>query len=215
MTWIKICGITNVKDALEAISLGADALGFIFAPSPRRLAPDRAQEIIGEILSRTSSRPCKVGVFVNEEAEEVRRIAVSLGLDAVQLHGDESPEYCRGLPWPVIKTFSVKNSISLNEMEKYPLERILLDAYVPGQRGGGGRTFPWQAAVEIRRRKNFILSGGLHPGNVGAAIRLLKPLGVDVSSGVEKSPGIKDHEKMRQFVEEVRKAERAQGPEDP
>ncbi len=206
MTWIKICGITNAEDALEASALGADALGFIFAPSPRRIDRRRAREIIREIAWRFP--PVKrVGVFVNEDIEEVRRIADDCGLDIVQFHGEETPEYCRKISLPVIKAISVKDVKSLEEMDKYPFASILLDAWSKDRQGGTGKTFHWEMALEVRKEKNFILSGGLIPGNVKEAIYLLKPDGVDVCSGVELAFGKKDRHKLNEFIKEVKKAD--------
>lgn len=204
MTWIKICGLTNLEDALAAVSLGADALGFIFAPSPRRTDPARAAEIIHELPPVQ-----KVGVFVDERVEEVQRIAEECGLDALQLHGRESPEQCRRFSLPVIKAISVRSKESLQEAENYPLASILLDAAGMAWAGGSGRVFPWEWARRVRR--DFILSGGLNPGNVGEAIRLLRPRGVDVGSGVERAPGKKDRRKMAEFIKEVKRADGATG----
>ena len=203
MTWIKICGITNLKDAMDAASLGVDALGFLFAPSPRRISPSEAREIIAALPPKAE----KVGVFVNENPDEVSRIAGLLGLDALQFHGQESPEYCRRFSQRVIKAMGVKNSESLKELEKYPFVSLLLDAFSEDRAGGTGKTFNWEWAYKFREERNFILSGGLNPGNVYQAIHLLRPMGVDVSSGVEMTPGRKDLHKMMEFVKEVRKAD--------
>jgi len=203
MTWIKICGITNLKDALDAHALGVNALGFIFAPSPRRVEPDVAPKIIRAIPKNL----LKVGVFMNEELEEVLRVADYCGLDILQFHGQEPPEYCRQVSIPVIKAIVVKEAESLREIERYAFASILLDACGPGQAGGTGRTFSWELALEARKKRNFILSGGLNPQNVYRAIQMLRPMGVDVCSGVEKVPGVKDRGKMMEFVKEVRKAD--------
>jgi phosphoribosylanthranilate isomerase len=203
MTWIKICGITNLEDALDAVSLGVDGLGFIFAPSPRRIDPLRLQEMVRHL----SPSIWKVGVFVNEELERVRRIAEDCVLDALQFHGQEPPEYCRQIHLPVIKAIGVKDADSLKEMERYPYASILLDAWSADRAGGTGKTFCWEMAREARQQRNFILSGGLNPQNVFTAIQELRPLGVDVCSGVEKIPGKKDRDKMAEFVKEVKKAD--------
>jgi phosphoribosylanthranilate isomerase len=203
MTFIKICGITNIDDALEAVSLGADALGFIFAPSPRRIDESAAREIIRHLPSSV----WKVGVFVNEEIKRVRRIAEDCDLDAVQLHGQEPPEYCRQIPLWVIKAIGVKGVGSLKDMERYSCASILLDAPGSDRAGGTGKTFCWEIALESRKKRNFILSGGLNPTNVYLAVQKLRPFGVDVCSGVEKIPGKKDRPKMIRFVEEVRRAD--------
>jgi phosphoribosylanthranilate isomerase len=203
MTFIKICGITNIDDALEAVSLGADALGFIFAPSPRRVRDSAAREIIRHLpLSAW-----KVGVFVNEELKQVQRIAADCGLDAVQLHGQEPPEYCRQIPLWVIKAIGVKGPGSLKEMERYSYTSILLDAPGTDRAGGMGKTFCWEIALEARKERNFILSGGLNPVNVCRAVQKVRPIGVDVCSGVEKVPGKKDRAKMIEFVKEVKRAD--------
>jgi len=203
MTWIKICGITNVEDALEAVSLGVDALGFIFAPSPRRINHSLAREMVRHLSPST----LKVGVFVNEELRKVRRIAEDCALDALQLHGQEPPEYCRQVHLPVIKAISVKDALSLKEMDGYPFASILLDAWSADQAGGTGKTFCWEMAREARKKRDFILSGGLNAQNIFQAILELRPLGVDVCSGVEKTLGKKDRDKMTEFVKEVKKAD--------
>ncbi len=203
MTWIKICGITHLEDALDAVSLGVDALGFIFAPSPRRINPLQGQEIVRHLPPSI----WKVGVFVNEELKIVRRIAEDCGLNALQFHGQEPPEYCRQAHLPVIKAIGVKDTESLKEMERYPFASILLDAWSADRAGGTGKTFCWEMAREARQQRNFILSGGLNPQNVFSAIRELGPLGVDVCSGVEKIRAKKDRDKMTEFVKEVRKAD--------
>jgi len=206
-TWIKVCGITNIDDALGAASLGVDALGFIFAPSPRRIEPG----VVREIIRALPAGLLKVGVFVNAEQEEVLRVAEYCGLNSAQFHGHESPEYCRRVSLPVIKAIPVRDVESLKEMERYPFATILLDTYDRERAGGTGKVFPWELALEVRRKSSFILSGGLNPWNVRQAIRMLRPMGVDVSSGVESAPGKKDLSKMINFVREVSHAEEAAG----
>jgi phosphoribosylanthranilate isomerase len=207
MTWIKFCGTTNLEDALKAASLGVNALGFIFAASPRRIEPDAARKII---LSLPETL-LKMGVFVNEEAKEVQRLTDYCGLTALQFHGKESPEYCRRFSLPVYKTIHVKNWESLTDMEKYHAVSILLDSYSPVQAGGTGNPFPWKIAIAAREKRNVILSGGLNPSNVREAIEKVRPLGVDVCSGIERVPGRKDPSKMIDFVEEVKKADETAG----
>jgi phosphoribosylanthranilate isomerase len=207
MTWIKICGITNLQDALAAAALGVDALGFIFAASPRKIEPGVAREIIASLPPAMG----KVGVFVNEDSDEVKRIADLCGLDTLQFHGEETPEYCQQVSLRVLKAIRIKNSESIGEMEKYPTVSILLDTYSADRAGGTGETFIWELAWEARQRRNFILSGGLNPGNVYRAIHLLRPMGVDVCSGVERGPGKKDLFKMTEFVKGVRKADETTG----
>jgi len=203
MTWIKICGITNLEDALNAVSLGVDALGFIFAASPRRVDPLRVQEMVRHL----SPSIWKVGVFVNEELKKVRQIAEDCGLNTLQFHGQEPPEYCHRVHLPVIKAIGVKDANSLKEMGRYPFASILLDAWSADRAGGTGKTFSWDMAREARQQRNFILSGGLNPQNVFTAVRDLRPQGVDVCSGVEKILGKKDRGKMAEFVKEVKKAD--------
>ncbi|MDI6761962.1 MAG: phosphoribosylanthranilate isomerase [Thermodesulfobacteriota bacterium] len=203
MTWIKICGITNIEDGLEAVSLGVNALGFIFAPSPRRVEPSVAKEIIS-VLPETL---LKVGVFVNEDPEEVLRVAEYCGLNVLQFHGQESQEYCQKFFIPVFKAIRIKNLESLKDIENYHDVTILLDTYSPVQAGGTGNPFPGEIALKAKEERDFILSGGLSPSNVGEAIKKVRPMGVDVCSGVEVTPGKKDPLKMRDFIKEVRKAD--------
>ncbi len=200
MTWIKICGITNVEDALNAALLGVDALGFIFAPSPRRIEAEKARKII-KALPKTL---LKVGVFVNEEEREVQRMAEYCGLNVLQFHGEESPEYCQKFCLPIFKAIRIRDSESLKEIEKFCDVFILLDTYSPLQAGGSGIPFPWEIALRAKEKGNFILSGGLNPDNVGEAIKKVRPWGVDVCSGVEMCPGKKDSSKMAEFVRRAR-----------
>ena len=197
MVRVKICGITNVGDALAAVRAGADALGFVFAPSPRRVSPTRARKIIRAIGPWVAS----VGVFVNEKPQRVRKIAAFCGLTAVQLHGDESADYARKLaPLKVIKAFRVSKRADLRRVGHYDADAFLFDAKVEGSYGGTGKTFDWGILKRRALRKPVILSGGLHPGNVRQAVRTLRPYGVDVSSGVEKAPGKKDAVKVRTLI---------------
>ncbi len=202
-TWVKICGMTNVEDALEAASLGVDALGFIFAPSPRRVEPSAAREMIRQLPPSV----LKVGVFVNEALAEVLRLVDYCGLHMVQFHGQETSDYCRQMPMPVIKALRMKSRESLRAMEEYAFASILLDAWSPHRAGGTGESFCWQWVREAGPQRNFILSGGLNPGNVFRAICQVRPSGVDVCSGVERRPGKKEKEKMREFIKEVQKAD--------
>ncbi len=201
MTFIKICGLTNLTDALAAISCGAGALGFIFAPSPRQVTPEIASQICKEIPPSI----WKVGVFVNADLKEVKEIAEFCNLTHLQFHGEESPTYCAQAPLPVIKTIKIKGVASLQEIYRYSSPLFLLEGYHSQQAGGTGKTFPWQLALEIKGKINFFLSGGLTPENVARAISLLHPWGVDVCSGVEEWPGKKDKNKMVQFIKEVKR----------
>lgn len=198
---IKICGITNKEDALAAAHLGADALGFIFAPSPRKISAERAREIIKALPPFIKT----VGVFVDEDPERVSSIVAMCGLDVLQLHGSESIDYCSSFDRRVIKAVRLRSRDDLENLSKYVnvVDALLLDTYVPNKLGGTGITFDWKLAVEARRYGRIILAGGLNPENVAAAIRMVKPYAVDASSGLEQSPGVKDHEKMAQFIREV------------
>ena len=229
MTWIKICGTTNRDDAFAAVKAGADAVGFVFAPGPRRIAPEAAQEIVA-VLPRPVD---KVGVFANESAERIETVARQVGLTVIQLHGDESPDFARQLfrrsdgfaggraRLRVFKAVSVTPGVEgvLREFASSDaVDGILLDSAVlrvacMGQgtelvRGGTGVSFDWKRATDfvpgIAQRTRIILAGGLSPANVADAVRILKPWGVDVCTGVEASPGAKDHAKIRAFVAAVR-----------
>jgi phosphoribosylanthranilate isomerase len=202
MVRVKICGITNLEDALLAADLGAQALGFIFYPqSPRSIKPDAARDIIKILPPLLLS----VGVFVDEEAGVVRELAETIGLDWVQLHGRESPEYCRGLGRRVIKGFRVQDHSSLAVLPDYrdAVQAFLLDTYRPGTPGGTGETFDWEVARKARDYGPIILAGGLTPVNVTQAITTAQPAAVDVASGVETAPGKKDPVRLRAFFEAV------------
>jgi phosphoribosylanthranilate isomerase len=200
MVRIKICGITNLEDARLAADLGAHALGFIFYPkSPRSVRPDAAREIIDNLPPLIMT----VGVFVDEEAAVVRGIAETAGLDWVQLHGKESPEYCRSLGRRVIKGFRIKDPSSLALLPDYrgSVQAFLLDTYKAGTAGGTGETFDWALARQAGELGFIVLAGGLTPANVAQAIHAAQPAAVDVASGVEAAPGKKDPEKLRAFFE--------------
>jgi phosphoribosylanthranilate isomerase len=203
MVRIKICGITNSEDALLATSLGADALGFIFYPkSPRCVAPDAAREIIAHLPPFVAA----VGVFVDEAAAVVQELAAKVGLDWVQLHGQESPEYCRTLGCKVIKGFRIKDKSSLQELAPYQgaVQAFLLDTYKKGQVGGTGESFDWRLAREAKKVGRIILAGGLTEENVGQAIATAQPDAVDAASGTEAAPGRKDPAKLRAFFKAIR-----------
>jgi len=204
MVKVKVCGITNLADALVAVEAGADALGFNFyARSPRYIAPEAARRIIAEL---PASAVC-VGVFVNEEsADSVARMADRAGVAGVQLHGDEPPEYCAALGGrEVIKALRVGKDFAPEEATRYPARSILLDAYNPRARGGTGETFDWTVARRTREVvAELYLAGGLSPENVAGAIAAVEPYAVDVCSGVESAPGRKDAARVRAFVAAVR-----------
>lgn len=205
MIKIKICGITNLEDALAAAAAGADALGFNFyKKSPRFIEPAKAAEIIDQLPPFI----VPVGVFVNEREEKIREIQALTCMQAIQLHGDESPEFCQRLDGRVIKAFQVKDKESLQNMAHYRVAAYLLDSYREGVRGGTGVTFDWHLAVVAKTFGKVILAGGLTPENVAEAVKLVQPYGVDVAGGVEREKGIKDHAKLRKFITEVRRASR-------
>ena len=193
---VKICGITNLDDARAAIDAGAAALGFNFYPhSARYVAPEVAAAIVTHLPRAT----CSVGVFVNESRERVATIARTVGLSAVQFHGDESPEFCRAWPQKVVKAIRVRDGHAAALAQHYAVDFILADAYVEGQRGGTGRRIV-PILLEGFERRRLILAGGLTPQNVAAVVRAFRPYAVDVASGVETAPGQKDVDLMRRFI---------------
>ena len=205
MTLVKICGITNLEDALAAIDAGAEALGFNFyKPSPRYITPQNAREIIARLPNSVR----KVGVFVNEESPEiVRNIAEESGITAVQLHGEESPDYCHELAANqyVIKVFAVSSDFDTRVTESYQVNAIMLDTKHNTLRGGTGRVFDWSIAQQASKIiPKLFLAGGLSPENVADAIESVHPFAVDACSSLEVMPGKKNHERMRAFVAAVR-----------
>lgn len=205
MIKIKICGITNLDDALMAANLGADALGFNFyKKSPRYIEPEKAADIIAQLPPIIMP----VGVFVNEREEKIREAQSMACIQTVQFHGDESPEFCQRFGARVIKAFQVKDKETIKHMAQYHVGAFLLDSYRNGQRGGTGATFDWHLAVVAKTFGRIILAGGLTPENAAEAVKLVQPYGVDVASGVEREPGIKDHQKLKKFITEVRRASR-------
>ncbi len=199
MVRVKICGISTVDAALAAAEAGADAIGLVFAPSRRQVTIARAREIVETLPPFVSS----VGVFVDEERARVEEIVAACGLDVVQLHGNESPEFCAGMRVPVIKAIRVADASSLSGIGAYQVSAMLLDAAVPGVAGGSGQSFDWDLAAAVPRAVRIILSGGLTAENVVDALRRVQPFGVDVSSGVETGEH-KDPEKIRAFIGRVR-----------
>lgn len=201
MIRIKVCGITNLEDALAAVELGADALGFIFyTGSSRYIEPAAAGRIISVLPPFIST----VGVFVDQAPDEIKAVRETAGIDTVQLHGDESPELCAMIPHRVIKAVRVKDSVDTAEVELYPVQAILFDKHSDDMYGGTGSSFDWDILKGLNISKKIILSGGLTPENVSRAVGIVSPYGVDVSSGVEDSPGKKDHMKLRKFIEAVK-----------
>lgn len=196
---VKVCGITNLEDARAAADAGADAIGLVFAESPRRVNVDQAREIADALTEDI----LKVGVFVDAGAEEVLRVVREVGLDVAQLHGDETPEtvtFLRGEGVKVMKALRVRDAASLAEMERFEADLFLLDAYSEKARGGTGEKFDWGLAKSIRGRGNIVVSGGLSPENVRDAIEFFEPYGVDASSSLEDAPGRKNVERVRRFV---------------
>jgi len=204
MILVKICGITNLGDAVAAVAAGADALGFNFyKPSPRYITPQSAREIIEQLPDAV----LKVGVFVNEATpEKVRQIANESGITALQLHGDESPEYCHDLADQyVIKALAVGQNFDSQLIELYHVNAIMLDTKHNTLRGGTGHTFDWSIAQQVSKTvPNLFLAGGLSPENVAGAIETVRPYAVDACSSLEDVPGKKNHDRIRAFVAAVR-----------
>jgi phosphoribosylanthranilate isomerase len=193
---VKICGITTLEDALMAVEAGADALGFVFfMGSSRFISPDQAAAIIRLLPPFVQT----VGLFVNEELATVNSVADQCGLDLIQLHGEESPDYCAAVTRRVIKAFRVKDESSLDDISSYHVAGYLLDAWSPVAHGGTGTVFNWDIAAQAAASHTIILAGGLTLENVAGAIVAVKPYAVDVSSGVESGPGKKDARKVNAF----------------
>jgi len=203
-TKVKICGITNLRDARAAAAAGADLLGFVFyKKSPRYIAPSKARRLIA-CLPRTVR---KVGVFVNEGKERVKAVAASCGLDMVQFHGTETPAYVNSFKgYGAIKAVRVRDRRSLDGLGRYRADFFLLDTFHRCRFGGTGKRFAWKVLASLEKKKaKIIVSGGLTPENVGGLLRVFQPYGVDVSSGVEKAPGRKDHGKLKDFIRKAKK----------
>jgi phosphoribosylanthranilate isomerase len=199
MTLVKICGITNAGDARVAAEAGADALGLIFAESPRRVGVEEARRISIALPENV----IRVGVFVDEEPAEILSISREVGLDLVQLHGDETPgtvTAVREAGVKVMKALRLKSAATLEDLDEYEADLLLLDAYSPKARGGTGERFDWGVAKSLRGRDNIVVSGGLGPGNVREAVGFFEPYGVDASSSLEDGPGRKNVELVRRFV---------------
>jgi phosphoribosylanthranilate isomerase len=214
MIHVKICGITSLEDAHAAVDSGADALGFVFyPPSPRYVTPKQAEQIIRTLPPFVTT----VGLFVDVTLEAVSETVARCGLDRVQLHGRETPEFCRQITRPVIKAIRIKNAESLTHVADYIVSAYLLDAYVEGALPGGtGASFSWELAARAKPFGPIILAGGLTPENVEIAIDQVRPYGVDVSTGVECAPGVKDHRKVRQFIARAKAAAlEGRGPSAP
>jgi phosphoribosylanthranilate isomerase len=201
---IKICGITNLQDALAAANAGADALGFMFYERSKRWV---TADAVAKITRELPPFVLRVGVFVDASPETVRDIAGTCGLTALQFHGGESPQYCSRFSLPVIKAIRLADKSSLSQLADYETSALLLDSAVPGQLGGTGEKGDWQLAQEANKAgRRIILAGGLTPANVAQAVREVQPYGVDVSTGVESAPGRKDQQKVAAFIRAVRGA---------
>lgn len=200
MPKVKICGNTNAKDALKAKELGADFLGFIFCESKRKITPDQAKEMMAAVGAFENF----VGVFANQTKEEVEDIMEQLNLKWLQFHGDETSRYCQYFmdkKYSVIKTFRIKDLMSLKRIGEYDVSAFLFDTYSREVTGGSGKTFDWNVIAEKPYvREKLFLAGGLTIHNLDAAIKQVNPYAVDVASGVEKSPGIKDEQLLKQFI---------------
>jgi len=198
---VKICGITRLEDAEAAIELGAGAIGFVFWPkSPRYLDPERARAIVAALPPFIAT----VGVFVDQTVRLVNGVAARVGLSTVQLHGDEPIEMLGEIERPVVKAMALRASTTAEEADAWPSRvRLLIDAHDPDQHGGTGRTVDWKRAAAVAARRPVLLAGGLNAANVADAIRTVKPFGIDLSSGVESSPGIKDHARLRALFDAV------------
>jgi phosphoribosylanthranilate isomerase len=202
---VKICGITSAEDAAAAVDAGADALGFVFyRKSPRYIEPSLARQIIMSLPPLVTP----VGVFVNEDQQVVRKLMDDCGLALAQLHGNESVTYCQELSRPILKALRVKDRSTFLALAEFRgragVRGFLLDAFSDQAFGGTGQVIDWQLAAEAAKAASILLAGGLTPDNVEKAIQAVRPYGVDVSSGVERGPGQKDHDKVRAFIRAVR-----------
>ena len=201
---VKVCGITTLADALHAVAMGADALGFVFYPgSPRYITSASARQIIAKLPPFVSI----VGLFVNANSDVIINTIAECGLDVVQLHGDELPEQCCYGGVKVIKAVRVKDETCLAGIEKYPVAALLLDAWSADAYGGTGQLGRWDLAAQVANQTPVILAGGLNSGNVAQAIEIVKPYAVDVSSGVESAPGCKDPALIKSFIYTVKSTE--------
>ena len=198
---VKVCGMTNLKDALVAVEEGADAVGFIFyKKSPRSVTMKLVREIVLELPPFIDT----VGVFVDETAEQINKIADYCNLDMVQLHGDESPTFCKRMRRRVIKAFRVKDMQSVKKLSNFQVSGFILDTFSESLHGGTGKVFDWNLALPAKKFGPVIMAGGLTPNNVRQVIQRVRPYGVDVCSGVESQPGIKDHKQIRDFLKNAK-----------
>jgi len=203
MVRVKVCGVTSVADAIMCVDLGVDAIGLNFWPKSVRRCDESSARAIVEAVSR---RALVVGVFVDAPREEVRRVRDEVGLDCVQLHGEEPPEFLAQFLPHAYKALRVRGPDVRDEVRRYGGEYVLLDAFVPGMPGGTGATFDWKLASEVARERKVTLAGGITPANVAEAVRQVRPFCVDTASGVESAPGIKDRALVEALVREARAA---------
>ena len=197
MVKVKICGITNLEDALVAVEYGADMVGFIFAPSPRKVDPQTVKDIVDKLPSSV----IKVGVFMDEELDKVKDTVAFCGLDMAQLHGNETPEYCASLPSKVIKSFTPQSLPSFDLLKNYSVDVFMLDK----QKSTDTLSEQlWPIAKQMGTHGPVILAGALTPDNVTEAINVAHPYAVDIASGIEKAPGKKDHQQMRDFIRAIK-----------
>ena len=204
MVKVKVCGITNADDAFAAVALGADALGFIFAPSPRRISPEDARNIIQAIPPLVKT----VGVFVDQDPAEIKGIIHFCGIDLIQLHGDEPPGLCSEFMPFTIKAIRMRDQTVIGSMEQYrgSVRAMLLDTYSRESVGGTGKSFNWDLAVQAKGMGiPIILAGGLGPSNIAEAVSVVKPYAVDVNSGIEDRPGKKNHALLKELFENIRR----------
>ena len=208
-TRIKVCGITSAEDAAAAVEAGADAIGVIFAPSPRQVTVEQAAAALAVVPPGVT----RVGVFVDAERHDIEMAVRGCGLHVLQFSGHESPEACSAAPLPVLKMVPIGMDFGIEGTEPFRghVAALLLDTYVPGKAGGTSQTFSWRSLDGLPGWAPSFVAGGLTPDNVGACIAALRPFGVDVSSGVERSPGVKDHQKVSAFCAAVRAADQEVG----
>lgn len=199
---VKICGLTREDDVRCAVETGADMTGFIFAESPRKVSLERARELTALVPEEIS----KVGVFVDADIDTVKKAVEECGLDHVQLHGNESPEYCSQFGNKAIKVFRITDEKDLEKMKEYNCSLFLLDTFDPVKKGGTGRTFDRDTARRAKTFGHIIVAGGLTVDNVNEIVKEVNPYGVDVSSGIEKKPGVKDHVLMKRFIQLAKEA---------
>jgi len=199
--WVKVCGLTRLADAEMCVAAGVDAIGLNFWPKSSRFV---SRECAGSIARAVRGRVQVVGLFVDAPVEQIREVRDDVGLDLVQLHGEESPALLTQLLPHAFKALRVRDAGVLEQARRYAGEHILLDAFVPGSPGGTGATFDWQLARSVVAERKVILAGGLTPENVGEAVREVRPYGVDTASGVEHAPGVKDEGLVQRFVTAAR-----------